>query len=201
MKQRTYTVYYLEEEKNELGNPYIGQTYRLEGRSNDHRLRLGLDYKPTLYPIKTFNTGKEARAFEKIKKIETGWPPEGSFGGKASYEQNKGIHAMSEEEKYNRNSKGGETGGNICKEKGIGIFGMSEEDKFNHRSQGGNTCVKEEKGIWSLSKETRFEINSRVGKMMLGKRWINNGTINKIVNPEELEYYYSQGFVNGRFKK
>jgi hypothetical protein len=108
---KVYTVYYLEEQKNELGNPYIGCSFRLEGRAKQHKTRLGLDYIPTLHPIQSFQTSKEARKFEQITKVANGWEKEGSQSGKRVKDNGLGIFALSEEEKLRNCSEGGKIQG------------------------------------------------------------------------------------------
>ena len=57
------------------------------------------------------------------------------------------------------------------------------------------------------SEETRKQmINALILKnygntYVKGRIRINNGIINKMVKPEELEYYLSNGFVKGRLNK
>ena len=74
------------------------------------------------------------------------------------------------------NSRGGKIGGPIS----------SKRNKEN----GTGFCV--------MSEETKFDARSKAGK---GKIWINDGTTNKRINPDELEKYHQLGFSQGQVRK
>jgi hypothetical protein len=73
---KIYTVYYLHEETNELGNPYVGCTINVFKRTTEHRHRLKLNHRPKLETIGIFDNFREARDYEYAEQKRLGWENE-----------------------------------------------------------------------------------------------------------------------------
>lgn len=75
---------------------------------------------------------------------------------------------------------------------------MSSEHAQKIHSMGGKTGIKKLIDWWTP--ERREESRKVLKKIMANMVWINNGTINKRVPSEEVDFYLADGFVRGRLK-
>jgi predicted GIY-YIG superfamily endonuclease len=170
-----YTVYELKEDLSPVGKPYIGSTKRIKVRAGEHKRRLKLSYTPILYPIQEFSNKKEAYKFEQRLRVQNGWKSEDEL-----------------------NSEAAKIGGKKAHELKVGIFGMSEEARFKASSKAGKKILENGTGLFGMSEEDKFESRSKAGKMTKGKIWINDGNINKMIYPDNLQTYQQLGFSSGR---
>lgn len=72
----------------------------------------------------------------------------------------------------------------------------SSEDVHKHLSESHLGHIPSNKGV-PCSDEKR----KKLADSIRGRKWINNGIIQKQVKPEDLDYFLSQGFISGQLKR
>lgn len=104
--------------------------------------------------------------------------------GKKLFDDKKGVHGLSKEERIQNSSKAGKIGGRKTYERGVGLFSISKEE-LKERS---TRTYKEGKGLASIPKEKRVEHGKIFGKMggrISGKKHKENKTGFFAMTPEE----------------
>jgi hypothetical protein len=85
---KEYYVYEMHEVTSPTGKPYVGSSYRLKKRADQHKFNFKLDHKPELIIVDgPYYTRTEAKRAEQPYRIANGWKSENEIsreGGKTS---------------------------------------------------------------------------------------------------------------------